>query len=321
MTKKFNNINTRLGVILIALVALAGVSQSVSAQNRTTVMVMAETSDSDSLERDNRVNRRILDAMMEQMNAAGFDTYDEMSVTSSTRDISERRYNRAELMDIARNNVTYPGSNRPLSIRAVVTYETYINIQELGYTNKVRIRVTGRVLDVQTGRFLGTYELVDPGGALRLHPTRCQDRECIMEQVGDAARPIGQAVANEIAELLAFDKGGQSGADGFVSSSGPETYSLRFENVSSRDMLDMEEYLVEVFSGYRSHTPVASRGLTHEYDYVSTIELARLKRNLVRAMEELGWGDNVLQDGNLFTVRKSARRGSAIQRSDRDTRW
>lgn len=318
MKQSISLITSKAFLSLFAIILLF--ASEANAQNRTTVLVLAETYDKDSLSRENSVNRRIRDAIEEQMNAQGFDTYDEMAVTYGTTDTSPRRYSRAELIDIAKNNATYPGTNRRLSIRAAATYQTYVHIEDKGYTKAIRVRVTGRMVDVQSGRFLGTYELVNPGGEMRMKPS-CKSRDCVIETVGDYARPIGQAVGNELAELLEADKGGNTTASGHMNSSGPETYSLRFENVTDGNMMDMEEYLVEVFSGYQAHTPVQSMGTTHVYDYVSTISTAKLKRNLHRAQEELGWNAKIYMDGNVFTIKRSTRRGSNATEPNEKVDW
>jgi len=303
---------TTLTLFLSLALGVTALVETAQAQNRTTLLVLSEAEDGDSLAPDNRVTRRVRDAVQEQMNAAGFDVYDEQAVTFGTIDLNDRRLGNGELVDIARNNAMFPGSNRRIPVSAVATYQIYVNIQELSYTNVARIRVTGRLIDAQSGRFMGTYELVDPAGEIRLHPTRCSDRDCVLERVGDHARDIGQAVGNQLAVMLAEDQGGQTTGGGFITDSGPITYSLRFENMNGSQMTDYEEYIVEVFSGYRDHTPINSTGMVHEYDYVSTIDMGKLRRNLQRVLHELGWQGTVIQNGNLFTIRRTALRGSAV---------
>lgn len=312
---------TALTLFLSLAVGLTALVETAWAQNRTTLLVLSEAEDGDSLAPDNRVTRRVRDAVQEQMNAAGFDVYDEQVVTFGTAELNDRRWSNAELVDIARNNAMFPGSNRRIPIRAIATYQIYVNIRELSYTNVARIRVTGRLLDIQSGRFMGNYELVDPAGEIRLHPTRCSDRDCVLERVGDYARDIGQAVGNQLAVMLAEDQGGQTTGGGFITDSGPITYSLRFENMNGSQMTDYEEYIVEVFSGYRDHTPINSTGMTHEYDYVSTIDMGRLRRNLQRVLDELGWQGTVIQNGNLFTIRRTAVRSSAVRNVRTTEEW
>ena len=292
---------TALTLFLSLAIGLTALVETAWAQNRTTLLVLSEAEDGDSLAPDNRVTRRVRDAVQEQMNAAGFDVYDEQVVTFGTVELNDRRWSNAQLVDIARNNAMFPGSDRRIPIRAIATYQIYVNIRELSYTNVARIRVTGRLLDIQSGRFINSYELVDPAGEIRLHPTRCSDRDCVLERVGDHARDIGQVVGNQLAVMLAEYYGGRT-----------TTYSLRFENMNGSQMTDYEEYIVNVFSGYRDHTPVRSTGMVHEYDYVSTIDMAKLRRNLERVLDELGWVGRVFQNGNLFTIRRTALRNSAM---------
>ncbi len=322
----------RFGVAVAAAVSvLAGfLPASGFAQNRTTLLIMAEDGDADSLARNNRITRRVIDALMEQMNQTGFDVFDETAVTMDTTDTKRIRRPDAELIDTAKNNARFPGQpNRPLTIRAVATVEIFASVEKKSYTNVARVRVTGRMLDVQSGRFLGNYEMTDPAGQIRLPPS-CENKECLLESIGDNAKDLGQAVGHELARLLQFDRGGPGVAAGSGGGrpvpaahsgakqpvAGEEIYSLRFENLTDKEMAQLEVYLVDYFSGYRNHNADKNVGMTHTYTYWSTISGAKLQRNLVRSLDELGWEGTVTNAANSYTVRKLALRGIAKAKSD-----
>jgi hypothetical protein len=292
------------------------------AQNRTTLLVLTESADEDSLPADNRVTRRVGDALKEQLNAASFDVLDEQAVTYDSADVNAASLSNGQLVDIARSSVKTPGTDNPILVRAVATYQIFVRVEEKGFTNAASIRVTGRLVDVQSGRFLGSYELVDPVGKVRMHPKNCADRECVVEKVGDSARDIGQAIGNELAVMLAKDRGGQVDSNGATTTSAEQTYSLRFENFDDAQMTKFEDYLANKFSGYRSHEPVNSTGMTHVYSYISTIELSRLRRNLERVMDDQRWEGNITQNGTAFTVRRTALRGTgAAAPGKADEKW
>ncbi|WP_051609911.1 hypothetical protein [Terasakiella pusilla] len=282
------------------------------------LMVMGEDNDQDAIPRDSRVFRRVLNELAEELNNDGFDVYDETAVTLD--DFAQGRVRRsdAELIDIARS-VTRP----PIDI--VVLFEIYASAERLDYTTKVRTRLSGRLLDVHSGRRLGNFEVASPRNFRA--PVDC-NRECIIETVGNNARLLARDVADVLIQKLGdevdygnntgndFDntadtgttsdlarRGNQAGCRGRV-----QDVYLNFQNFTEQEMLDMEDVILAKFSCYVDHRPASSQGRTHEYVYKTRLHTGKMKRNLVRALEYLGMSGRVSYQGKEFTVSKVNKR-------------
>ncbi|SVD64546.1 uncharacterized protein METZ01_LOCUS417400, partial [marine metagenome] len=67
----------------------------------------------------------------------------------------------------------------------------------------------------------------------------------------------------------------------------PTAYTLVFDNISVDEMHDISSYLV-TFKGYEHHRTIAAMTLHHEVWYETSIDSARLTRNLQKMLEHLG---------------------------------
>lgn len=287
------------------------------------LMIMGEDGDLDAIPRDSRVFRRVLNEIAEAMNNDGFDVYDETAVTLN--DFQQGRTRRAdeELIDIARS-VTRP----PIDV--VVLFEIYASAERLDYTTKVRTRLSGRLLDVHSGRRMGNFEISSPRNFRA--PVNC-NRECILETVGANARLLARDVADVLLQKLgdevdygndnsSYNKGGSgsysSGSTSDLARSGDmdgcrgraQDLYLIFENFSEQEMLDMEDVILAKFSCYLDHRPSISQGGSHEYLYKTRLHTGKMKRNLIRALEYLGMSGRVRYQGKEFTISKVNKRRS-----------
>jgi len=288
------------------------------------LMIMGEDGDLDSIPRDSRVFRRVLNELSETMNMDGFDVYDETAVTLDDYAQGRSRRSDAELIDIARS-ITRP----PIDI--VVLFEIYASAERLNYTTKVRTRLSGRLLDVHSGRRLGNFEVASPRNFRA--PVNC-NRECILETVGNNARLLARDVADVLVQKLGDEVDYGSGDDGYDKAYDGNTQDqgstadvaryrgskncrgrsqdifLNFRNFTEQEMLDMEDVILAKFSCYIDHRPAATHGRTHEYVYKTRLHTGKLKRNLIRAMEYLGMSGRVSYQGKEFTISKVNKRRS-----------
>jgi|GEM_PF-350660 len=287
------------------------------------LMIMGEDGDMDAVPRDSRVFRRVLNELSETMNMDGFDIYDETAVTLDDFAQGRSRRSDAELIDIAR------AVKRP-PIDIVVLFEIYASAERLDYTTKVRTRLSGRLLDVHSGRRLGNFEIASPRNFRA--PVNC-NRECILETVGNNARLLARDVADVLVQKLGdeVDYGYNDQDDDFASDNKPsqnggtsvarragndgcrgraQDIFLNFRNFTEQEMLDMEDVILAKFSCYIDHRPAATFGRTHEYVYKTRLHTGKLKRNLVRALEYLGMPGRVTYQGKEFTISKVNKRRS-----------
>jgi hypothetical protein len=291
-----------LRVIYSALFAvlIASFSTTLFAGDNPNLLVMGEDADKDTVPRNSRVFKRVLDALNEEMHNAGFNMFDETAVTLGDFAQGRSRRTDAEIIDIAR-------SVRRPPIDVAIIFQIYASAKELDYTTKVKVRMSGRILNVKTGQRLGNFEVDTPQewGA----PAKC-NRECILEVVGDYSKTIASDLGAVLSEKLAWMVEGDGTGEAAGESQMPMAYSLVFDGFTPEDMLSIEEYLV-IFSGYQSHRPVYSSARRSELWYESTIKSAKLNRNLQRMLAELDLRGMVRFSGNTYSIKKITRRNES----------
>lgn len=288
------------GVFLIS----CGTVPSVSVAGGPNLMVFTDDADEDTVPRSSRVHNRVINALRSQMSDSGFDVYDEVAVTGKETEDGEGGYAQgrvrrpdSEILDIAQSLKRPP-------VDVAVIFQIYASANDKGYTTKVRSRIAGHMLAVQSGQYLGDFEVKKTFNA----PADC-NRECILEAVGDKSRSLAQDLGDVLAIKLAHlvNDSGSSANDGGVATGGGDAltkkYTLVFNNFTPDERLDIEEYLV-VFSGYKSHRPTDCSRRSCEYWYESTISSAKLNRNLKRMLDQLGSDANIQFRGNTYILDK-----------------
>ncbi|MBT6588282.1 MAG: hypothetical protein HOO02_05170, partial [Rhodospirillaceae bacterium] len=259
-----------------------------------------EDADKDTVPRNSRVYKRVLDALVNEMNDEGFNVYDETAVTLD--DFAQGRVRRtdAEIIDIARSVKRPP-------IDVAVIYSIYASANKLSYTTKIQTRITGRLLNVRSGKRLGNFEVELPQADNA--PVKCE-RECILETVGKNARVLGMdlgVVLTKKLDWLAARSDDKHDKDGHDDDGLASAYSLVFTGFTPDDITSIEEYIV-AFRGYEHHRPVSSSLRNAEYWYETKSKSARLNRNLRLMMEHLGYEGRVTFKGSSFQIDKISKR-------------
>ncbi|NQV81820.1 MAG: hypothetical protein HQ495_14785 [Alphaproteobacteria bacterium] len=293
-----------IGVSTVGMVAPA----SAQGPGKPNIIVVGEDADEDSVPRFSRIFQRVQDALIEELNIAGFDVFDETAASLGNFAQDRLRRTDAELIDIARS-VTRP----PIDVAVIFTI--FASVEELRYTTRVRARVTGRLLNVKTGRRLGNFEVDSPRAWNA--PVDCP-RDCILETVGRyskvLAEDVGDALSIKLADLVDGDDDGNAarrGGDGLGGA-----FTLVFNGFDADEILDVEEFLV-VFGGYKRYRPVFTGGRHREYWYETDSTSARLNRNLEKMLDHLDVRGQVGFSGNEFRVTKiRARRGRKVDADD-----
>ena len=282
---------------LLAVAATATVPAASQAAEKPNILIMGEDADQDTVPRNSRVFRRVLDGLANQLHDEGFDVFDETAV--SLDDFAQGRVRRtdAEIIDVAKSIKRPP-------IDVAVIFSIYANANETSYTTKIKTRISGRLLQVKTGQRLGNFEVTSP--RTWNAPADCP-RECILEVVGKYSRilsnDLGSVLAEKLADLLDSGSGTAVASGRKIS----DAYSLVFEGFTPEDIMDLEEYLV-VFRGYKTHRLVYSGRRHHEIWYESNITAGRLDRNLKKMLDRLDISGRVSFAGNEYTVQKVTRR-------------
>ncbi|MDP6688218.1 MAG: hypothetical protein QF384_01855 [Alphaproteobacteria bacterium] len=98
------------GIAAAGCIAVAGLTPSgpALAGEEPNILIMGEDADQDTVPRNSRVFKRVLDALVNEMNDQGFNVYDETAV--SLDDFAQGRSRRtdAEIIDIAARSSGHP---------------------------------------------------------------------------------------------------------------------------------------------------------------------------------------------------------------------
>lgn len=275
------------------------------------ILILGEDADPDTVPRNSQVFKRALDALANEMNDQGFSVYDETAATLENFTQGRVRRTDAEIIDIARS-VKQP----PIDVAVIYAIYTQVQAQaqartpEKGYTNKLQIRVAGRLLNLRDGRRLGNFEVELP------QPNTISagcDRECRLEAVGRnaavLARDLGAVLAAKLDWLSPPSRraGHPTPAPEGNSSGLATAYSLLFSGFSPAEMTEIEERIT-AFSGFAHYRPVDGSLGSNEYWYESSSASARLNRNLRLMLKAMDIAGRVTYGGNQYRVEKIGRR-------------
>ena len=272
------------------------------AGDQPNILIMGEDTDEDTVPRHSRIFNRVALALQSHMQERGFTVFDETAATMDVTNPARVRRSDAELITVARA-VSTP-------INVIVPFQIYAFSQDNAYSDikELKIRVAGRLIEVNTGKALGNFEVsVGPRG-LRPLPVNC-DRDCVLEHVGDESK----IVANEVGLILA-DKMRNIAASPAAASEvsvpaaaakcdeGLATaYMIVIKDFASEDIRKIEDMLVS-FPGYKSHRPIRSQSRYTELWYETCSDRARLQRN-VQSMADMFPGKNrVALAANQFEI-------------------
>ena len=278
------------------LISCAGAPPTMAIE-KPNLLIMGEDADEDTVPRNSRVFRRVMDALTNEIHNEGFDVYDETAV--SLDDFAQGRTRRtdAEIIDIAKTIKRPP-------IDIAIIFSIYASARDFNYTTKIRTRVTGRILAVKSGQRLGNFEIESPREWTAA--ANCP-RECLLETVGKyskiIARDVGSVLAEKLASVYDYDEDGDGGRKANLANG----FTLVFEGFNEEDVMDIEEYLV-VFRGYERHRVAYSGRMHHEFWYETSSTATRLNRNLRKMLDHIGVSGLVRFSGNEYVVKKITKR-------------
>jgi hypothetical protein len=288
-------------ITALTIVFTLGLFTPSYAADTPNILVMGEDADNNTVPRDSRVFKVVLSSLQSQMHNKQFNVYDETAVTLESFTQGRVRRSDAELLDIARS-ITRP----PIDV--VVVFSIYASMQKLDYTSKIKSRITGRMLNAQTGKFLGSFEV--ESGNLSNAPKNCS-RECLSEILASKGTVLANDLGAVLAEKLAWlvnDAPPDSAPNRKASNNMFADYYLVFDGFNAHEYMAIEEYLV-IFSGYESLRPTEQRYTRTSILYRSRSSSAKLSRNLKKMLEELGMRATVNFEGNTFEMKRITLRG------------
>ncbi|NUB46738.1 hypothetical protein GEU84_020300 [Fertoebacter nigrum] len=276
----------RFRLLNLALAAMLTLVPVAVAADQPTMLIMGEDADTDTVPRNSRIFTRVVAALQEQVQVRGFKVYDETALSKDITDPGRVRRTDAELLTLAERL-------GPPPIDVVLAFQIFASADTanaLGISD-LRIRVSGRMLNVATGEALGNYEVAYRPGELPPLPAQC-DRECVIERVGDEARRIaadlGAVLATRLDQLSPVADAAtlEEVYGAKVSCAGLTTaYEVSLRGFDNAEMNQINEHLIS-FSGYKAHRPLRSDSVQTDYWYETCGDFARLMQNL-RLMAEI----------------------------------
>ncbi|MBL4630849.1 MAG: hypothetical protein JKY14_06685 [Paraglaciecola sp.] len=300
---------------IIVLSLTLGVFSYSYAADSVNLLIVIEDGDKDAVPRSSQINKRVHASISQQLNHL-VDVYDETSITLNHFKQNRIRRSDAELLDIARS-ITRP----PIDI--VVVVSTYARVHTSEYAKKARARVEARMLNAKSGQFLDNFEVQSPSSWSI--PYACDNQTCMLEEMGDEAKVLGDELGLVLAEKLNWLLNGQKNANENAEKNTEKNgqaitnskassvqmvndYYLELDGFSAQNMASIEEYLL-VFSGYISHRPTQQRHTRSTLLYRSTIGSAKLSRNIMKLLEELNMRATINFAGNTFSLKRITLRG------------
>ena len=276
-----------IGVLGILVAACTTAPAQIQAADAPNILIMSEDADDDSIPRYNRIYEQVQDAITNQLIQKGFTVVDETAATLDTSAQDQVKRADPELIDIARSIKSPP-------VDVALIFTIYASMEEKNANNIIHTRIMGRLLGVKASTRLGNFEVVSPN---TWRVAKSCDRECVIEFAGDKAKILSQDLGAVLAGLVdaRLVSNGQSGSIADNSETGglPTAYTLVFDNISADEMHDIDSYLV-TFKGYEHHRTIEAMMMHHEVWYETSIDSARLTRNLQIMLEHLGMKGRVV---------------------------
>jgi len=269
--------------------AVAPVKPATAQGQIPNVMVFTEDADQDTVPRNSRVNRQVLQEVQNAFDQAGYRYFDETAAGLEYFAENRTRRPRSEIIKIARSLDT------PIDV--AVIYWIYASVKNLDFMTEASMRIEGEMIDVGSSQGLGSFE-VSSDRKFKL-PVDCS-RECVLEGMSDEARPLGRDLGRALVRLINDRWVPAGGTEGIAGTGGDvafvRLYDLCFDNFEQAQMLDVEELIVS-FGGYRSYRVASTQPTRTCYQYETSSDQPKLLRNLTRMTEYLDIRADIMSDG------------------------
>lgn len=295
----FRNLAAAMMSLALAWIVL-GPRTVALAGEQPNLLVVGDDADQDTVPRNSRIFNRVLAALTSDMNERGFKVYDETAASMDITNPGRVRRTDAELISIAQRIPKPP-------IDVIVVFQVYASVQQNAYSDikELRVRIPGRMIQVQTGKTLGNFEVAMGPRGLKPLPVNC-NRDCILESVGDAAVPIahevGIVLAGKLDELSPVASKGPVALNEPPAASPPPppaaialpsgctgmstAYSIVLKGFDP-DETGWIEQTITAFQGYQHERPVRTMTRYAEYWYETCSDETRLESNLRIMLDQL----------------------------------
>ena len=293
------------------LISCVGASSQSLAQSDTDipVLVLGEDSDQRSVKRSSDIFRRVITEIQSQMSAYNFDVKDEHAIGATLDWKFKDRRPKQELIEIAK--LANKSGKPSVYSRALVTFKIMAAAKNISFATKAQVRIAGEVYDVESNRFLGSFEaptMVFPA------PKDCKGM-CLHEVVGEHARDMAAAVGDVMRKKLAYMARGSTSATGSSGYSGSSanlenTFGFVFRNFKTSETHEITEIMEKEFPKYVRTLPPQGSGPVLRYGYVTRAPQHKIYKWMNILLADMGIDPdndvNITMRGTEVTIEKLA---------------
>lgn len=256
------------------------------------VMVLGEDYDLSHMARSSPAFERVMVELQEAMHRQGFEVVDEEAVAAELGWWWSEDRRKIELFQVAEMaNASETARNQ---VRAIAVFSIEASYRALSFTKRYDIAVRGRLYDVASNRFLGSFDLPTESVSA---PGNCYSG-CTDQVVGDRARDIATSIGSVLARRL--DRNVSRDAGDGARHGLRTSYTVTMRRLSSSEALQVISVMAEEFPGYKSHDLLRRSADLRRYAYTTTAPAEKLERWLHILLLDMGLDPD---DGVEVTVR------------------
>jgi len=320
---------THITGLVVAFAALVCFAPAQAFAQTIRMLIMQKDHDPASLKRGSRIQRGVLNAFNQALNApsaadlqrrygiGGIDVYDEVALTLPFDSQGRTRRSQQELLSVVRKL-------RNPRIDVILLYTLYARAVKEKFieVNSLQMSMSYRVLDVRSGRFLGGDNVdIDPSGVPfpGCAGGKSPDPHCVAEFVSGQAerlvRDAGVTIATQLAAMIgkrddrssvgqdrrtADNRDPISGGTGRYSKDHirrvcrafPTEFQITFRGLAKRDV----RYISEQMDAWPCRIDIGlSQSSASESSYIYKVRAdeAKLKHTLEQTLEFIGIAGNI----------------------------
>jgi len=280
----------RLVIITLMLLLLAACKSTPNCVENAVVFI--ESNGDYSLPQGHHALKRLERKLTNELIAQGVNVYD-----TTVIDLGNFEFNNNSRHDL----ITAVRDLNGIKVDHLYIVSADARVVDKGHRKQIKTDLYATSIDVNSGRILSD---VEESGRVINAANDCYDG-CIAEHISTSMRDAASALSHALYTKLSLE---QCVDVKPLPSQITNQYSLVFENFSSAELSDIEDYLLH-FRGYQG-LRYSQTGLTYsEIWYSANISSAKLLRNVKKAFVEMDIPVYTKMQGNEISVKKISLRG------------
>lgn len=207
---------------------------SIAYANTTTMIVVGEDSDKNSVKRSNEVYKRVVTELQQTLLDRNIYVVDEDMIASRIGFKYVENRNKQDLI----KSLSIANSTNDARVRSrfAVVFSIFPNIQVMSMTKRITVRIRGQIFDLKNQRSLNSFEVKSLKPlSIPKDPSICNDL-CLDEKIGDVSikltGDLGNSIIDKFQDILQKEA---DAADQQSPSKSKEilqnTYTVGFKNI------------------------------------------------------------------------------------------